>query len=878
MRHRLLASLLDRAENDKHDSDFAYFFALLLTGEALSKTVTLSTLAAMDDDTEANRYRLLYGLVRANGLGEWGDVIEDALSGPASQYLVPDARDDRTQLTELSPMGTWQYNAVNSLKSAMDSLSISYDPMPKRTNLIRWFRMFTILRNKTRGHGATRPLFTGAASTHILDSITLITQNMTLLNRPWAYLYRNLSGKYRVTPLTDDAGVFDLLKSASTFSFPDGVYVYYGEPKSVPLVVSDPDVSDFFLPNGGFSDKTFDLISYATDDRRKADSAPFLTPPGLHKSETHGRGELLDKGNCLSNAPDPASDYVPRTALEDELFDLLMDDRHPMITLQGSGGVGKTSSTLQIINKLFKENRFELIVWFSARDVDLLPTGPRTVSPGVMSKGDMANQYSALVLSEQQIRDINFDSVTYFQDQLAKSDGGKCLFVFDNFETVRNPVEMFTWIEHFIRLPNKALITTRLRDFKGDYPLEVHGMTVDEAKILIRQSVSRLNIHNLVQKENIDEIITQSNGHPYIIKMLMGEIADTQRFTSPRHVVAAGDEVLTVLFERTFTALSPCAQRAFMTLAAWQSAVPRIALEAVLIQSTKERGEVETGIESLLRYSLAEERIAAEDRQAFIGLPLAAHAFGKKQLQISRSKAAIEQDVQILQMFSPNVFSDINLNLDKGVVSFIRNIAGRIDRGEAFESYEEILQMICRSYNPGWLRLAGWRLERGSGEDVHAAIANIETFIQNEQDPGAIAEAWRMLAHAYARQNDILGEINAFVERAQFEHVPFYDVSNTANLLNREYGRLGESDGRDQLVGRLLNVMEARLEEAIPDDLSAMAWLALHLSEVEKAGTFVERGLATDPGNHHLTNLATRLGLKAQRTLEMSWQEIMPEK
>ena len=36
---------------------------------------------------------------------------------------------------------------------------------------------------------------------------------------------------------------------------------------------------------------------------------------------------------------------------------------------------------------------------------------------------------------------------------------------------------MYNWIDSFIRLPNKALITIRYRDFKGDYPLEVIGMS-----------------------------------------------------------------------------------------------------------------------------------------------------------------------------------------------------------------------------------------------------------------------------------------------------------------------------------------------------------------------------------------------------------------
>jgi hypothetical protein len=40
---------------------------------------------------------------------------------------------------------------------------------------------------------------------------------------------------------------------------------------------------------------------------------------------------------------------------------------------------------------------------------------------------------------------------------------GPFLFVFDNFETVVSPGEAFAWIDTYIRSPNKALITTRIR-------------------------------------------------------------------------------------------------------------------------------------------------------------------------------------------------------------------------------------------------------------------------------------------------------------------------------------------------------------------------------------------------------------------------------
>lgn len=603
----------------------------------------------------------------------------------------------------------------------------------------------------------------------------------------------------------------------------------------MPLLESDPELTDFFIPNGGFNDKKYDLLSYATDDRQSGESSLYLTPPGaLQSSETHGYGELVAKDHCFSNAPEPATDYVPRGDLEKSLFELLMDDRHPIVTLQGAGGVGKTSSTLQVVEQLYRETRYEMVVWFSARDIDLLSSGPKTVRPSVLSLTDVANQYAAFTRPEEQLKDRRFNRKEYFEQQLGESDGGRCLFIFDNFETVQNPLEMFSWLESLVRLPNKVMITTRLRDFKGDYPLEVRGMTEQEASLLIHQTALHLGVRELLTTGGINEMITQSGGHPYIIKILLGEMADTGRFRSPRQVVAGSEEILTALFERTFKALSPCGQRAFMTLSAWNSAVPRIALEAVLISSTQERAEVERGIESLLHYSSAEARVTAGDGQEFISLPLAANAFGKKQLQINVLKSAIQADEEVLRMFSPSSITDVSLNISKRLESFIRNLSRRIDDGAEFDDYEPILSMVCRAYSPGWLLLAKWHLERETELDLERAITDAQAFLQSDENGPDSPIAWHIVARACYRKGDVLGEIHAYVERSQFDAVPFNDLSNTANLLNRDYWKLEAGDGKQELARRLLGAMEGRIDEANADDLSRMAYVALHVSQTEK--------------------------------------------
>ncbi|QDT32058.1 NB-ARC domain-containing protein [Thalassoglobus polymorphus] len=865
MNHVAIEQVLARAERAKSDSDHAYFFALLYAAEALAKTIVIGIVASIADDKDRNRYRLEHQLVRADGLGDWGRMIEDALTGPASQYLLNEASEERRELTQACKAGTWQYDAVSAFKNALDHLGIQAEDVPIKSDMKRWFRLFATLRNKTRGHGATQTERVTIAAQHIRQSIDLVYQNFSLFRRPWAHLYRNLNGKYRVSGITEDTTEFDFLKRTQDQIYPNGVYLYMGAPRPIVLMKTDSELRDFYFANGGLKARKYEMLSYVTDDKKDGDGAKFLTPPGvLPPSETQGHGELLPQGNCFSNVPDLVSDYVSRPKLEDELSRLLLDDKRPIVTLVGRGGIGKTSLAMEVIKRLYDESRYEAIVWLSSRDVDLHLTGPKPVRPLVFSPEDMSEFYAELVLSQEEINVKGFNARSHFEQQLQQCDIGPCLFVFDNFETTQNPIEMFNWIDSFIRLPNKVLITTRLREFKGDYPVDVLGMEDGEARTLIRNTASSLLVKDLINEDYINKLVGHSEGHPYVIKILLGEVAKNRLAKNIPRLVAGSDDILTALFERTYVALSPCSQRAFLTLSAWNSPVPRLALEAVLFRSTEERREVEQGIESLLQYSMAELYEAPEDKQEFISIPLVAHVFGKKKLNISPSKVAIEADVEILQMLGPSRRDDVHVGLARRLEMFIRNVSKRIEAGASYDSYSAILEAICRSYNAGWLLLARWHMEERTQEGYELAKKELRHFLENGPPNEEAAEAWRLLGQACYQTGDQLGDVHACIERSQISIVSFYDLSNTANKLNallRDHGLDIDMEQKRDLAARIISAMEARRDEADPNDFSRMAWLAFHSGREDLARSFVEAGLVLDGHNNHLVGLAQRLDL-----------------
>jgi hypothetical protein len=592
-----LARMWDRVEIAKQDSDTALFLHLMYFAELLVKLVCGGMLSAVCDDTERHRYRLAHRLVRADGIGEWSAVLDEILSGPAAHCILEEAQTEQKELTQKCNPGDWQYDAVVCLDSCLRILDNQREGYPFKLEGKRWFLLFTELRNKTRAHGATSPALCSLLCPQLGKSIRLVTENFYLLNREWAYLHRNLSGKYRVTKLSDTAPHFDILKGSripdAWKSLQDGVFVLFGSPCRVDLLESDADAVDFFLPNGAFTDSKYELISYLSDSRRNGDSTRYLAPAtSLPKSESHGLGRLDVQGQLFGNVPPTPSGYVNRITLQKELQECLLDDRHPIVTLVGRGGIGKTALALSVLHEIEKLDRFGATIWLSARDIDLLPEGPKLVSPHVLSQRDIAKEFVRL-MEPSEAKTKGFDPVSYFSDALTNRTAGfPILFAFDNFETVRSPGDLFAFLDAHIRLPNKILITTRSREFKADFPVDVGGMTEEESEELINLASDNLGIRELLTFDYRSQLIRESDGHPYIIKILLGEVAKVKALVKVERIVESKDKILDALFERTYTSLSPAAKQVFLTMCNWRSTVPRIALEAVMLRPANERMDI----------------------------------------------------------------------------------------------------------------------------------------------------------------------------------------------------------------------------------------------------------------------------------------------
>lgn len=868
-----IRSMKDRVEVARDDSDVVLFYDLMKFGELIVKIATAGLVAAVPDDRERYRYRLLHGLVRANGVGDWSRAAESATKPPIVERLTSAAREERNQLTQKNKAGSWQCEALSLLDECFAHLSVA-KPEGPLTGL-QWLHNFATLRNKTPvGHGAQLSTALSRACPSLEKSIDLFTGNFKVFQRPWAYISRSQSDKYRISKISADIGGFEALDAEDQreTKYSEGVYVYFDEPMLVELVFSDRDVRTFYLPNGNFNGNkrkpTFEVISYdsgATDER---DASPYMSAPvELPRSETSG-GELGVVGASYTNIPPSRSGYVARYQLEEELRQKLSNSRHEVVTLAGRGGIGKTSLALTVLHKIAENGTFEYIVWFSARDVDLSSTGPKQVTQDVLTVQDIAKQFVRLTEPPER-HNKGFDPLTHFCSTLEKGvEDAPSLFVFDNFETVEGKREVYEIIDSFIRSPNKVLITTRERGFTGDYAIEVGGMTSDEAQTLIDRTAIDLNINGaLLTQEYRRQLYMESEGHPYVIKILLGEVKRSGQANKPDRIMAGEEQILDALFERTYNeTLSSQARRVFLNLSNWRSVVPQLALEAVLLRDSEDddndRIRVGAAVDELYESSFADiKESPAPEKERFVFVPLTASLFGRRVLPVSPLKNTVQADLDLLRKFGATQQTDISHGIKPKVEHLFRNVE---NEREALAKYLPILEVVARRYPPAWRHMVALYERSLENGGLAKAKRTVEQYLQLPAQPGderEREEAWRKLAELRRQTGDFVGEVNALIEMARLPTCPIEDITYTVrrflNSLTKERDVWSRSE-RLALIEELAERMEGRRAELYPNDFGRLAWLYLNKGDTHNAERATRQGLRRDENNRYLRELAEK--------------------
>jgi len=229
---------------------------------------------------------------------------------------------------------------------------------------------------------------------------------------------------------------------------------------------------------------------------------------------------LLAPLHVYHNLPQP--DYGTFIGRERELAQVhrilrpYPHSRHPLVTIDGIGGIGKSALALEMAHRYLRDydrlplaERFEAIIWTSAKAKVLTADGTALRQQITRTLEDI---YTAIAVTLER-KDIT-RARSEEQDELVTKalTRQRTLLIVDNLETVDD--ERVNAFLRELPAPTKAIVTTRHR-IDVAYPIRLTGMSRKDGQALIAQECAKKDV--TLPKAEAEKLYDRTGGVPLAI-------------------------------------------------------------------------------------------------------------------------------------------------------------------------------------------------------------------------------------------------------------------------------------------------------------------------------------------------------------------------
>ena len=293
-------------------------------------------------------------------------------------------------------------------------------------------------------------------------------------------------------------------------------------------------------------------------------------------------------------------DFIGREKEKKQVHEAL-GSRSFIVTIDGIGGIGKTSLALEVLHECLAASQnsqsnknevqnFDSFIWTSARDReltinDVLDTIARTLEYPFITQ----------LTPEEKRHEIS-----------KRLQEKPCLLIVDNFETITDEA-----VHDFVLNlpePSKCLITSRVQSLRQARAVSLRGLAKAEALDLIENEGVRLGIDLealVADDRNFHRLYEATGGAPLAIRWAIGQIK--QRGQSVDGVLnslheARGD-MFEFIFKRAWSLLSDSAKRILLVMPVFAATASKAAIEAA---SDVHKWELDEGLGQLVELWLLE--------------------------------------------------------------------------------------------------------------------------------------------------------------------------------------------------------------------------------------------------------------------------------
>ncbi len=282
----------------------------------------------------------------------------------------------------------------------------------------------------------------------------------------------------------------------------------------------------------------------------------------------------------------------------------LLQGRAYVITIDGIGGIGKSTLALETAyfffghyNELPEQERFEAIVWVSAKRTYLTASGIRERRQFFRTLEDVFAAI-ARVRDYPEIMQARVDEQHAIVEQVLREQ--RVLLILDNLETVDD--EVLLYFLHELPEPTKAIVTTRHR-IDVARTIRLTGMQHGDALSLIDQEARRKDV--ALSAEDRESLWQKTGGVPLAIVWSIGLMGMGSSIDGVLRRLSSGQsDIAKFCFNESVAQIRKReAYKLLLALSLFAADASRDAL-GVVAGLSEDHLACDTGLEDLLRLSL----------------------------------------------------------------------------------------------------------------------------------------------------------------------------------------------------------------------------------------------------------------------------------
>jgi len=276
--------------------------------------------------------------------------------------------------------------------------------------------------------------------------------------------------------------------------------------------------------------------------------------------------DFFEPFECQNNLPDEDYDldggFVGREKDIKQIKKFILSDQDRIITITGTGGVGKTAIALKVSYSFVSDskNPFEAVIWFSAKSSRLTDDGIIPLIPGIRDDEQLIKDILAIIdkktLEKFKIGKVSIDAYRNYLYDVFSSQ--KCLLIIDNLETIIKNDNIIDFIREIPR-PSQVLITSRKGLGELERRVPVADMLDKDAIRLFRVIAKEKNKDDLLRlpDDSILSLVKSVHCYPLLIKWSIGQVCLGKDVQSAFSQILKGEsEIARFAFDDVFKLIS----------------------------------------------------------------------------------------------------------------------------------------------------------------------------------------------------------------------------------------------------------------------------------------------------------------------------------